>query len=150
MVILPQLIATVPPYYEDTYIKAEYVTICEEVGEEYNICPELLMALIEKESSGRADAQNGSCKGLCQVSEKWHSGRMERLGVTDIYDPEGNIRLAADYLTELGAEYEDIGLILMLYHGESNAESKAESGLLSDYADWILTRSAEIERSHGK
>lgn len=150
MVILPQLIATVPPYYEDTYIKAEYVEICEEVGEEYNICPELLMALIEKESSGRADAQNGSCKGLCQVSEKWHSGRMERLGVDDIYDPEGNIRLAADYLTELGAEYEDIGLILMLYHGESNAESKAESGLLSDYADWILTRSAEIERSHGK
>ena len=150
MVILPQLIATVPPYYEDTYIKAEYVEICEEIGTEYNICPELLMALIEKESSGKADAQNGSCKGLCQVSEKWHSGRMEKLGVTDIYDPEGNIRLAADYLTELGAEYEDIGLILMLYHGESNAESKAESGLLSDYADWILTRSAEIERSHGK
>ena len=150
MVILPQLIATVPPYYEDTYIQAEYVEYCVEIGEEYNICPELLMALIEKESSGKADAQNGSCKGLCQVSEKWHSGRMERLGVTDIYDPEGNIRLAADYLTELGAEYEDIGLTLMIYHGESNAESRAESGLLSDYADWILTRSAEIERSRGK
>ena len=145
MVILPQLIATVPPYYEDTYIKAEYVEICEEVGEEYNICPELLMALIEKESSGKADAQNGSCKGLCQVSEKWHSGRMERLGVTDIYDPEGNIRLAADYLTELGAEYEDIATVLGWYHGEADPENK-----ISTYTTWILERSEELEKAHGK
>ena len=150
MVVLPQLTAWVPPYYEDTYIKAEYREICEEVGEDYGICPELLMALIEKESSGRADAENGSCKGLCQVSEKWHSGRMDKLGITDIFDPESNIRLCADYLTELGAEYEDIGLTLMVYHGESNAENRAEAGLLSGYADWILTRSAEIERAHGK
>lgn len=150
MVILPQLIATVPPYYEDTYIKAEYVTICEEVGEEYNICPELLMALIEKESSGKADAQNGSCKGLCQVSEKWHSGRMDKLGITDIFDPESNIRLAADYITELGAEYEDIGLVMMIYNGSSDAESRAEAGNLTEYAEWILERSETLERAHGK
>jgi soluble lytic murein transglycosylase-like protein len=145
MVILPQLIATVPPYYDDTYIKTEYVEICEEVGEEYNICPELLMALIEKESSGKADAQNGSCKGLCQVSEKWHSGRMEKLGVTDIYDPEGNIRLAADYLTELGAEYEDIAVVLGWFHGESDPENN-----ISTYTTWILERSEELEKAHGK
>lgn len=150
MVVLPPLIAWVPPYYEDTYIKAEYVTICEEVGEDYGICPELLMALIEKESSGHADAQNGSCKGLCQVSEKWHKGRMEKLGVTDIYDPEGNIRLCADFLDELHGEYEDIGLVLMVYNGQSNAVEMAEQGLLSNYAEWILTRSEEIERSRGK
>lgn len=150
MVILPQLIATVPPHYEDTYIKAEYVEICEEVGEEYNICPELLMALIEKESSGHADAQNGSCKGLCQISEKWHKDRMERLGIDDIYDPEGNIRLCADYLTEIGAEYEDIGLTLMIYNGSSDAVKRAESGNLTDYAIWILERSEELERAHGK
>lgn len=150
MVCLPEMMATVPPYYQDTHIKAEYVEICEEVGEEYNICPELLMALIEKESSGKADAQNGSCKGLCQVSEKWHSGRMEKLGIDDIYDPEGNIRLAADYLTEMGAEYLDIGLVLMKFHGESDAEIKAERGELSDYAIWILERSETLERAHGK
>lgn len=145
MVILPQLIATVPPYYEDTYIKAEYVEYCVEIGEEYNLCPELLMALIEKESSGRADAQNGSCKGLCQVSEKWHSGRMDKLGITDIFDPESNIRLCADYLTELGAEYEDIATVLGWYHGEADPENK-----ISAYTTWILERSEELERAHGK
>lgn len=150
MVCLPEMMATVPPYYEETYIKTEYVTYCEEIGTEYGICPELLMALIERESSGHADAQNGSCKGLCQVSEKWHKDRMERLGVTDIFDPEGNIRLCADYISEIGAEYEDIGLCLMIYNGSSNAVSMAERGELTEYADWILTRSEEIERSRGK
>lgn len=150
MVCLPEMMATVPPYYEETFIQADYIELCEEIGTEYGICPELLMALIEKESSCHADAQNGSCKGLCQISEKWHRDRMEKLGVTDIFDPEGNIRLCADYLTELGAEYEDIGLTLMLYNGQSNAVSMAEQGLLSNYAEWILTRSEELERCHQK
>lgn len=150
MLVLPEMMATVPPYYQDTYIKAAYAEYCVEIGTEYGICPELLMALIEKESSGHADAQNGTCKGLCQVSEKWHRDRMEKLGVTDIFDPEGNIMLAADYLMELEAEYEDIGLCLMIYNGSSNAVSMAERGELTEYADWILTRSEELERANGK
>lgn len=145
MVVLPPLIATVPPYYQDTFIKAEYATICEEVGEDYGICPELLMALIEKESSGHADAENGSCKGLCQVSERWHRDRMERLGVDNIFDPEGNIRLCADYLCELGAEYQDIAIVLGFYHGEKNPEIK-----ISNYTASILERSETLERAHGK
>ena len=142
--------ALVPPYYEETYLNAEYVTFCEEIGEEYNICPELLMALIERESSGNPDAENGSCKGLCQVSERWHKDRMERLGVSDIYDPEGNIRLCADYISELGAKYEDIGLVLMVYSGKSDAVEIAERGELTYYAKWILDRSEELERANGK
>lgn len=142
--------ATVPAYYEDTYLKAEYVTICEEVGEDYGICPELLMALIERESSGNPEAENGSCKGLCQISERWHKSRMEKLGIDDIYDPESNIRLCADYLTEIGAEYEDIGLALMIYSGKSDAMEIAERGELTYYAEWILERSAELELVHGK
>lgn len=145
MVVLPPLIATVPPYYEETYLSAEIVDICTEVGEDYGICPELLMALIERESSGHADAQNGSCKGLCQISEKWHQDRMERLGIDDIYDPESNIRLCADFLTEMGAEYQDIAIVLGRFHGESKAEIK-----VSNYTTWILERSETLEKAHGK
>lgn len=145
MVVLPPLIATVPPYYAETYLSAEIVEICTEVGEDYGICPELLMALIEKESSGHADAQNGSCKGLCQISERWHSDRMERLGIDDIYDPESNIRLCADYLTEMGAEYQDIAIVLGHYHGEKSPEVT-----ISNYTTWILERSEELEKAHGK
>ena len=85
----------------DTYIAEEYQAYCEEIGEMYCVCPELLMAMIETESSGNPDATNGTCKGLMQVSEKWHRDRMKRLGVKDIYDPYGNILVATDYLMEL-------------------------------------------------
>lgn len=44
-------------------------------------------------------------------------------------------------------KYCDVGIVLMVYHGEKNAATKTE---LSDYADWILTRSAELERMNGK
>lgn len=136
---------------EDTYIKPEYQEYCNEIGEMNGICPELLMAMIETESSGRADAENGSCKGLMQVSERWHYDRMERLGVTDIYDPYGNILVAADYLLELFEKHEDVGVVLMVYNGDSRADEFAAGECeLSNYAQNILARSETLERLHGK
>lgn len=136
---------------EDTYISEEIQSYCVEIGSKYNICPELLMSIIESESRGKTDAENGGCKGLMQISEKWHKDRMDRLGVTDIFDPYGNILVGTDYLMELAEEYGDIGVVLMKYNGDSNAddfmEGKAE---LSKYAEKILERSAELERLHGK
>lgn len=121
-----------------------------EIGEQYGICPELLQALIEHESGGDANAENAGCKGLCQINEKYHKDRMKRLGVTDLYDEYGNILVAADYLMEIADEYEEISLVLDIYHGSSKALSNYENGIVSSYAEDILTRSAELERQHGK
>ena len=134
----------------DTYIAEEYQDYCEEIGEMYCVCPELLMAMIETESSGNPDATNGTCKGLMQVSEKWHKDRMERLGVKDIYDPYGNILVATDYLMELAEKYEDIGIVLDVYNGNSKAMQNAENGVLSEYAEKILYRAEMLERVRGK
>ena len=134
----------------DTYIAEEYQSYCEEIGEMYCVCPELLMAMIETESSGNPDATNGTCKGLMQVSEKWHKDRMKRLGVKDIYDPYGNILVATDYLMELADKYEDIGLVLDVYNGNSKAMLNAENGILSEYAAKILYRAEMLERIHWK
>lgn len=130
-----------------SFISEEAQESCVKYGDEYGICPELLMAMIERESSGRPDAESGGCKGLMQISDRWHKDRMDRLEVTDIYDVDGNIHVGADYLAELFEEYEDVGSVLMVYHGEKNAADKEK---LSSYADWILTRSAELERMNGK
>ena len=134
----------------DTYIAEEYQAYCEEIGEMYCVCPELLMAMIETESSGNPDATNGTCKGLMQVSEKWHMDRMKRLGVKDIYDPYGNILVATDYLMELAEKYEDVGLVLDVYNGNSKAMQDAEHWKLSEYASKILYRAEMLERIHGK
>lgn len=125
----------------------EVYEIAVEVGEIYNVCPELLQAMAFYESSYKPNARNGSCIGLMQVSEKWHTERAESLGVTDLYDPYGNMLTAADILMELAREYGDIGVVLMKYNGDSRA---LENGYLSDYAQKILNMSAELERAHGK
>lgn len=134
----------------DTYISDAAMAACVECGERYGICPELLMALIERESRGQPDVENGSCKGLCQISVKWHKDRMERLDVTDIFDEYGNILVATDYLAELFEKYHEAATVLMVYHGEKNAVEKAESGEISNYAQSILERSAFLEELHGK
>ena len=134
----------------DTYIAAEYQTYCEEIGMQYGICPELLEAIMEAESSGNAHAQNGSCKGLMQIYEKYHTDRMERLGVTDIFDARGNILVAADYLAELFCRYGDIGTVLMVYNGSSDALERGERADYTEYAAKIMKRSEQLERIHGK
>ena len=135
---------------EPTHISVEAQVSCYEYGEMYDICPELLMAMIEAESSGNPKAENGDCKGLMQISERWHTGRMEEIGADDIWSETDNIYIGANYLHELFNRYEDVALVLMVYNGESDAVEKAENGYISDYARKILDRSAELERWKGK
>lgn len=135
---------------EPTHISVEAQVSCYEYGEMYDICPELLMAMIEAESSGNPKAENGDCKGLMQISERWHTGRMAEIGADDIWSETDNIHIGANYLYELFNRYEDVALVLMVYNSESDAVEKAENGYISDYARKILERSAELERWKGK
>ena len=134
----------------DTFISEEYEQYCQEAGAQYGICPELLMAIMEAESSGNSSAANGSCKGLMQINQNYHKDRMECLGVTDIYDGRSNVMLAADYLSELFLKYQDPGTVLMVYNGSKDAVKRGERGDYTAYATGILERSAQLERMHGK
>lgn len=135
---------------EDTYIPEEYQRYCVEIGEIYNICPELLMAMMERESSGRKNASNSAGdSGLLQVNPKWHYDRMERFGVTDLYDPYSNILVAADYLAELFKQNGDLYLVLMKYNMvHSTAEDLFEKGVYSEYAIEVSERAWELETLH--
>ena len=134
---------------KETYISKEIQDVCIEIGNMYNICPELIMAIIESESSGNQYAVNGGCKGLMQIYEKYHKDRMERLGVTDIFDIRGNILVGVDYLSELFGKYEDPAMVLMVYNGDNSAWIYWNSdGAISKYANKILNRSADLELLH--
>ncbi len=123
--------------------------LCTKYGEKNNIAPELLEALIFVESSFRESAVDGSgtCKGLCQVKPSVHSTRMKLLGVTNIFDKEGNISVGSDYLRELFEEYEDVPVVLALYNGDGRA---LEEGYISDYAQKIMKISQALERAKYK
>lgn len=134
----------------ETWISDNAYAYCEQIGSQYNICPELLMAVIETESSGQAYATNGNCIGLMQVSSRYHGGRMQKLGVSNLYEEYDNILTAADYLEELFQKYKEPSLVLDMYNGNSKAMYNYENGILSTYADKILTRARELEKLHGK
>lgn len=144
--ILPtsHMIAAEP---KDTWISNEFLPYVNTISSRYHICPEMVMAIIEHESSGQADATNGGCKGLMQINEKYHTERMKRLGVTDIYDPYGNILVGCDYLAELFAEYEDMSVVLMKYNGTHDALTRTYENR-TEYAKNIMTRTMELERLH--
>lgn len=130
---------------KETYISDDYALICTELGEQYDICPQILIAIIEKESSGKADAvsADGKCIGLCQINKKlWGKDN-------DLTDPGTNIRIACDIITDLREQYTDMAAVLMAYHGERNVSEKSRQGRLSKYALWILNRAAELEEEDG-
>ena len=140
------------PTEEETGVPEEIYQYAEVIGDEFNICPELLMALAERESCFQADAENGSCKGLLQVNATTHKQRFVDAGwsSSEWSDAYKNMYVGADYLHDLFEQYEDVGIVLGVYHGERNAVSKGKSGNLSSYVTKILERSAELERIHGK
>ncbi len=129
----------------------EVKRISIELGEQYNMCPEVIQATCFKESSFDPRAENGSCIGIMQVNPEWHVDRMARLGVLDLYDTRSCMLVGVDYLAELVSKYEDISVALMKYNGDSNADGLlAGNGDVSEYADKILCISAELERENGK
>ena len=133
-------------------IPPQVVEYCETAGSMYNISPEFLEAICWVESNCDPDAVNGSCKGIMQVSDRWHYDRMERLGVTSIFDEEGNILTATDYLSELFGTYGcDDALVLMVYNGDSKADDFANGRVeMSDYAKKVLTIANLLEKANGK
>ena len=144
-------IVTIPIFAKaaELPVDEKYGAYCEKIGAKYNICPELLEAIIEQESSGNPNSVgvDGDI-GLMQVIPKWHRDRMDRLGVDDLTDEYGNILVATDYLAELFSEYEDIGTVLMAYNGVSDFQTKGEKVEYTKYAISIMERSKELERKH--
>lgn len=134
----------------DTEAPVEVQEACMKWGGVYDICPELLEAICWNESRYETDLVNGTCKGIMQINEPVHTARIEKLGVTDIYDIDENIHVGADLLAELFADYPDAGTVLGLYHGEKKAVSKGKTGNYSTYTKTILEKSYELERVHGK
>ena len=131
-------------------VPPEIEALCIEIGKVNGICPELLTAICWKESRFQPDVVNasGTCHGIAQIHRGSHRARMERLGVTDLYDPKENLQVCADYLAELFEKYEDPETVLEYYNGDTTAA--ADPTRTSAYAQKILNVSNALERVHYK
>lgn len=70
--------------------------------EEYGIDPAIIVAMAKVESNYNADniGDGGASLGLLQIQPRWHSGRMDKLGCPDLFDPFQNVTVGVDYLCE--------------------------------------------------
>ncbi len=134
-----------------SFIPEEIQKLCFEIGNEYHIAPELLIAIIERESGGDVNAKNKKtgCMGLMQLHPKYAKHYLKLAGASDPFNAEDNIRAGCEILTEKFEQYTDLPLVLMKYHGESDATSKFNKGQYSKYCIGIIERMEEMQEITG-
>ena len=133
--------------------KEEWIEYIGSICEEKQISPELVEAVIERESNWNPDAQNGECIGLMQVDQVIHWKRAQDMGVCTLMDPYDNIRVGISILEDLLKKYGEPAPALMYYnagYSEVCGITAYNNGTISRYAEEIMERSIELERLHGK
>lgn len=143
----PTISVVAPPTEPLTAIEGFVIDICKRYP---NVPPEIVHSVIWHESRYSPSSVNKSsgCVGLMQISTRWHKQRAEKLGVTDLYDPYGNILVGVDYLNDL-YQYngEDWKLALMLYNMDNKkARQLYAQGKTTQYAQNVLSRADELRR----
>jgi len=142
-------------------IPAEIIEITEIVGQKYEICPELLQAIIWQESRCIPTVKNSACSGLMQinVSQAFNKKHIKEMAedknltyAEAIFNVEINIEAGAQLLRYLFDNYgDDPAEILMRYNGDStNLKRYKSGGDMSSYAQDTLEISELLERAHGK
>lgn len=106
----------------------------------------LVMAIAEHESDFDTETvgDGGSSLGMMQINTRWHTGRMEALGVTDLTNPVQCATVAIDYLLELEARYgfepESEALLMAYNMGPGGAREALKAGQTStDYSREVAT-----------
>lgn len=128
-------------------VQREIFHICEDAALSF----ELVMSLIYEESGWDPGciSDNGESVGLMQIQKRWHAELMDKTGCTDLTDPIQNVRVGTALLKRHFRTYQDPAWALMAYNGgQAYADCMIEQNKTSAYAERILRRAAEYERSN--
>lgn len=112
-----------------------------------DIDPFLIFAIAERESGLNPSVvgDNGASIGLMQIQPRWSRERMKSLGVADLKEPRGCVKVAIDILLEYKEKDSDLYFVLMAYNG-GMAYAKRNINTPSDYAVKVSERAAELSR----
>jgi peptidoglycan lytic transglycosylase len=142
---------TSPAWYERMRYPLSYDHIVVGHAKNYDLDPALLAAVIYRESKFHADARSSSgAIGLMQLLPDTAKGIAVHTGgnrfrVSDLYDPEINVRYGSFYLRRLLTKYGDTRLALAAYNaGQSNVDGWIAEGAgiefpeTREYVDAVL------------
>jgi soluble lytic murein transglycosylase len=126
---------TQPPWYERLRYPLSYEQIIRGHAQNYDLDPALLAAVIYRESKFDAGAKSSSgAIGLMQLLPETAKGIALHTGgsrfmVSDLYNPEINVRYGAFYLRRLLTKYDDTRLALAAYNaGQANVDDWRANG----------------------
>lgn len=99
----------------------------------YEVEPELMLAIMEKESKFHADEISATNDyGLMQINACHKSWLKSSYGINNLLDPKQNIKAGAIMLGNLSRSYSSIEAIAMAYNlGEGGAKAAFKKGIYS-------------------
>ena len=129
------VVTTEPDWYQRARYPLRYETIVRAHAKNYDLPPTLLAAVIYTESRFDADARSDAgAVGLMQLLPDTARGIAVRTGgdgfvVSDLLDPEINVRYGSWYLRHLLDRYHDVRTALAAYHaGQGNVDEWRRDG----------------------
>ena len=120
--------------------------IFEQCGQDADLfCSVMAIAEVESDFDANLLGDGGDSIGMMQINTRWHTGRMEALGVTDLTDPVQCATVAIDYLLELEGILEagpgDQGLYVGYNAGPSRAKRTSSTAysreVMAVYQEYI-------------
>ena len=126
---------TEPAWWARIWYPLRYQAIVRGHAQHYRLNPALLAAVIEQESKFRADARSSTgAIGLMQLQPDTAKGIALHTGgknfvLSDLDDPEINVRYGSWYLRHLLDKYHDERLALAAYNaGQANVDEWQQKG----------------------
>ena len=114
--------------------------IFEQCGQDTDLfCAVMAIATVESGFDPQMVGDGGDSIGMMQINTRWHTGRMEALGVTDLMDPVQCAAVAIDYLLELEGELSAGPGDHELYIGYNAGPSKAKRISSTNYSREVIT-----------
>lgn len=108
--------------------------------DDYELDMPLVLAVIGQESNYNPNAlgDNGNSMGLMQIQPRWHTERMEKLGVTDLMNPFQNVTVGIDLLAELLNDGSVEWAITAYNAGAERADFNRNVGIVNEYTESVL------------
>lgn len=129
----------------------KYESEINAAAQEFDLPPNLLAAMMKKESGGNPNAVSSKgATGLMQLMP----GTAEEMGVTDISNPAQNIRGGARYMRQMLDKYGDLPTALAAYNaGPGNVDKYGgvpPFGETQDYVKTIMANFDTGEKFYGR
>ncbi|MBF1152522.1 MAG: lytic transglycosylase domain-containing protein [[Eubacterium] sulci] len=107
----------------------------DDIATRSGVDPAIVKAIIMEESGGNPNAvgDGGESIGLMQIQARWHRAKMEELGIVSLFDPQENVTVGCDILSELLNRYGSYEDALSVYNSGNTEDGKA-------YAERILNK----------